>query len=419
MAPFPLRTLLLPPLLALGLHAGAEPAWADGAEMRWETPEPDARRSGGEVLVAGSLAGEDDPGTDLVLLVDVSESMSRPSGFDLDGDGLVGREGVAALFGGRDPGDDLLSLAQRLAEGVVEGLDPARDRVAIVTFAGPVPILAAERAASHRDARVRAGFEASRSAVRAALASLAAEPRRGRTDLGRGLARALDLLEAAGPERHRALLVLSDGEVTAPGATGDPAAGWAALDARLPRVATLGVALRVLALGRAHGAAAEPLERRVDRIGGAWHAVRHPADLGAMGEGLPLAEAPRVEIRNLTRREDVVDPWIGPTGRFGALVPLDPGWNRLRVRVVHADGRVEDHERRVESRTGPALAHADPWAPLRTQLERRRWLRVEAERLAAARRARFAKEVDVEPLPDVSARPPGSGDPTAPAPGSR
>lgn len=99
-----------------------------------------------EVLVTGRASFDGRvSGLDVVLVLDVSESMGRPSGFDLDGDGRLGRGGTAALYGGVDRDDALSQLALAGARKLLTELDPGRDRVAL----GASPMRARVRS-SHR-----------------------------------------------------------------------------------------------------------------------------------------------------------------------------------------------------------------------------------------------------------------------------
>jgi len=273
-----------------------------------------------EVVVAGRwLAGTANLGVDLLILVDTSESMSRPSGFDLDQDGRIGSEGLAALFNDvRDPGDQWLTLGLDVAERLSRSLDPERDRAALLTFAGAV---AGIDAAAQPRVVLEQGMTAQFQRVRDALHELRDTTPRGRTDLAAGLdAARRHLASVRNDQRHAAVFVLTDGEVTASGPNGTPALGLAAADRALRNLVEDGIEVQILALRSYGRSPSPPLRRHVEARGGTWHVFEGPYDLPRI-DHFRLDGLQELEIVNLTTEPNVGRPFVALSARFSRWCP--------------------------------------------------------------------------------------------------
>ena len=398
----PLRRTWLSIGLAAVLALGAAPSWPQSSPLIVDTPGPVPAggalpKLGGapDLLIAGHWqAPFSTHGTDVVLLVDTSESMSRPSGFDLDHDGRVGSEGLAALFNDvRDPDDHWLALAVDVATRLQANLDPVRDRVALASFAGTVPGLEDDpfRAVLHT------GLSQERGALVGALAAMKALEPRGRTDLAAGLDIARAHLEARSRAQRRAVVfVLTDGEITAGDSSAKFGGGLVSANEALAHLASDRVQVQVLAL-RGYGREPDPpLRSYVEARGGRWHVFEGPYDLPRIQE-LRVDGLVSLNVTNLTTATAARDLWRTPTGRFGALLRVAPGSNRIRVTGVTESG--DEHSVVREIQYVPTLPDATPpgdsW--LRKQLTSAKWLRLEAERVHAAKRSRTLRQLEIAP----------------------
>ncbi len=362
-----------------------------------------------EVLVAGRwIARTAHQGVDVLLLLDTSESMARPSGFDLDLDGRIGSEGLAALFNDvRDPGDQWLTLALNLARGLTRGLDPERDRAALATFAGTVPGVGAD---AQPRVMLEQGMTEDFERIRGALHRLRDSTPRGRTDLASGLDVARNHFSSlANDGRHAVVFVLTDGEVTASGPRGAPGVGLAAADRALLNLSEEGIEVQVLALRSYGRSPSPPLRQHVERRGGSWHVFEGPYDLPRVQQ-IRLDGLQQLEIVNLTTEIQATESWQALSGGFGALLPLVPGPNRIRVTGVSESGERNRVERTVHYRPGADRDSMPRLSELFERLRNERWLRLEAERVAAAKRARTHRQLEIRAGEQHEADAPRPGD---------
>src|SRR5690606_19613278 len=144
----PLLALLLPCLLA------APRASAQGEWIEIEAPAPGAEVALPLVEVRGRAAPRGAASNDLVIAIDVSDSVLLPSGWDVDGDGPGGRADAwwAEVYG-RDPvlaqraresdlDDSVLMAEIAAARMLLDRLDLSRDRVALVAFSDAADVIA-------------------------------------------------------------------------------------------------------------------------------------------------------------------------------------------------------------------------------------------------------------------------------------
>ncbi len=82
---------------------------------------------------------------DIYVVLDVSDSTKRPSGADIDGDGLVGVDSrgrriplIGVLFdsASNDPGDSVLACEVKAAKTLLGQLDSESTRVGLIRFSG-------------------------------------------------------------------------------------------------------------------------------------------------------------------------------------------------------------------------------------------------------------------------------------------
>jgi len=198
-------------------------------ELGGSAPERQARRS--PALVDGSDGVATAPffASDVVIVVDRSTLSLVASGIDVDGDGVVGRNRseaterrglwTPARFWTTDPGDTLQALQLRVARALVLRLAARRNRVGLTSFTVRVHRQGGSLVRPSDDPEVLVPVGAP-AAVLAALDGFPPAHERRRTDLGRLLERAAQLLDVAASNiesrRPRAILLLYLGEPSAP-----------------------------------------------------------------------------------------------------------------------------------------------------------------------------------------------------------
>lgn len=317
-------------------------------------------------------------GRDVVLLIDTSASTWDAAGYDVDGDGRVGRrlrsaDDPARSFNPRrlctDPGDTIRAAELAAARSFLQALPEGADvRVALVAF----------------DERARTLSPLSHAAEAAAgLSELAPGLRMGgSTDLAAALDEAGALLAGSRDEgRAGVVLLLSDGAPSRPG-VGDEVAREETLRAA-ERLAKRGVGVHAFLLGGAPAEAALLLEDVSARTGGDVVRVRELADLADHLTRAPLGRVTELSIENRSAGERGRAVRILPSGSFDGVVPLAPGDNHIAFVARDASGRELVVERRVRF---------DPREPQTLE---------EARALAADLEALRARTLELELAADV------------------
>jgi hypothetical protein len=287
---------------------------------------------------------------DLVIAIDLSESAHHPSGADLDGDGVVGmlrtgfRSGAQPLRWTTDRDDTVVYGAVGAAHRLLEALDPARVRVALLTFAGRT--------------RQRAPLGTPDEA-RAALDRLRLQLDRTGTNLANVTRNALRLLDGAADgdgARDGVLLLLTDGQPTTPGPvrTARRYAMRAAREAARASVRIFGLA---------------PVGDRVPRgsvlpeltqiTGGLELSLADPAEAMRRLPTLQSVALRELAIENLSADAPVRALRLFEDGSFDAYVPLAPGPNRIRIRARTRAGELLELEREIVYRPRSQPTRAD------------------------------------------------------------
>jgi len=353
----------------------------------------------GLVLVRG-FAGIG-PGHDVVVLIDTSGSTLDPAGFDVDGDGSVGRRLRSADDPYRswnprrqcsDPGDTLraaeLAATRELAAELAES---GRARMGVVAFDGSArtlaplgePVRAAELAVEALDGSLKTGW----------------------SDVAGALEHAATLLEANGSgERTRSIVLLSDGLAQRSGLDEQRAQRAAtdlahSLGERSIRVHTFGLAPPT-------SAGADVLERIARESGGRFVAVPDPAKLVPDLLQIELAPLEGIQVRNASADLPARAVRVLPDGAFDGVVPLLPGSNRIEVIAHWPGGEPQRVERTVEFEARPAetLEEARAVAADLDELRRRT---LELELAAAVERGRLQAR---ERVLELEAADPALGD---------
>jgi len=374
---------------------------------------------------------------DVVFVLDTSQSTAAPTGVDVDGDGVVGeaRLGpVGQVFGmNTDADDSILAAEVAAARKVLAGLDPRNTRVAVVTFAG-------EPAGSSRGL-----FGSSRvvdpaitvepltrdhERVERALDRVQARGPRGMTHMAAGVDQAtVELLGLSGalskPDREseKVVLFFTDGQPTLP-YQGLQADNVRAVLRAAQRAHRAGLRIHSFAIGPEALAGPIATVEMASITEGSFTPVRHPGGLVTIVDGVSFANIEEIEVRNATNGEEAHYVRSHADGSWDALVPLEPGKNRIEVMALATDGaraqealtlhyapdaedpyvprelvakRNELLERRlVEIRRARVTAEREAAEKTRRELA----LEIERERAKAREAAeRQRKELDLEPAP--------------------
>ena len=353
-----------------------------------EVVGPDAR---GFITGTAYLAREAQGAFEVYIAIDRSRSTRRPSGVDIDGDGLVGsrsRLGRVPLLGrvfdaSTDPGDSVLAAEVRAAKTLLGQLDAQSTKVAIIAFSG-------DRDPRTRDAEILAPLTSRYEDLTLRLDELLEAGPRGETNL-------VDAVQVATLEIERAfladrsapvqriVLLISDGVATLPATIPPPDRSQAAIDAA-EDAAQVSARFFTYAAGEAAPLYQSTLARIAEVTGGVFENVAQPADLIASFQDLDLAQIASVEVRNVTTGQPSTGLLVDPYGTFGALVGLQPGANVLEV-YARATTGAERREQvtvtyRVDSQAEPLPKRA---LERRGRLLKDKLLRLYAEEIDRSR----------------------------------
>jgi hypothetical protein len=374
------RALALGAIVVLALApaiARAEHVWAD-----LEQPYPGqlVREAIGLVEVRG-WAGTGVRGShDVVLAIDRSASTFRPAGVDVDGDGTIGEIVQVRARGGMrrvltDP-DDTIAGAQLLAaRRLIDRLDTRSTRMGIVTFG--------------RTERVHARVGTPAEQLRIALDRIPNRPEEGGTYFYGALIAAMKVLEQAaladGEERHRSIILLSDG---LPNQPPPPALAAKAAVRASKHASREQIRIYAFALGPTVAARPEVFLEMVRANGGELLIVEEPGDIVEYVPYMSLTKLAGVELENATTGERGRAVRVFPDGTFDGFAPLVPGENLLRVTAQGEAGGVRVLELTVRFEKTSGLS---PEERLRLQklLEELRARTIETE---LAQRARLKRE---------------------------
>jgi len=346
-----------------------------------EVSAPPAVRGLASVQISGRGGRWEAAFHDVVIALDESQSTLVATGRDIDGDGRAARNrtrdryvnqevGSLPYVASAQIGDSVVSAEVAAARRLMAQLDPDTMRVGLVSFAGYAWVdapLGHPRSVSRQLDVYAAGFHDNGTSIADAL---------------RVAFRALN--DARDPERarHRAILLLSDGQPTLPSREkGEQEALEAAAE-----LARYGVPVHTFALGPQALAKLEMYREIAARTGGRFVAVEHPADVVSLLRSVRLTGLDRVEIRNLTTGAKASGFRLRPDGSFRADVPVAPGSNAIEV-VANVEGREPLRVRR-QITVYEGAASAEPLAPAvpesprdaaERELRERRTLEIETE----------------------------------------
>jgi len=354
----PRAALVLGLALAAPLSFGSADALAqDAVQIQIRTPHPGEtiRNKTDMAPLAGlAIAGERPTAFEIILVLDVSGSTEYPSGMDIDSDGVLGetqRSPVSSQpdTANTDPDDSVLAAEVSAARALLDGLDPQRVHVGVVSFSGEVDPMSQRRLGRGDDALLEQALTPDYTAVRRSLDAVLLRGPNGGTNMEAGVK--LALRELAGlpgavsvprPNAKKVILFLTDGKPSLPFGLAnieDKEDMLAAIDAaQLAKVA--GVMMNVYGLGPLAIDYPVAATEMAKATGGLYTPVRRPGDIVALLSGVSFANVEDVVAVNLTLMEwaGPNDILLAPDGSFQGFVPVRAGMNRIRVSALASDG---------------------------------------------------------------------------------
>jgi hypothetical protein len=326
---------------------------------------------------------------DVMIVIDRSASAFRPSGVDVDGDGVVGRmlatsQDEYPVLWTSDFGDTIVSAELIAARRLIERLDSETTRMGLVSFGG--------------NAKLEAPLGSSRVELLAALDAIPPTPNERGTYIYGALEEAI---VAFGPQtadvavrRQRQILLLSDGIATTPG----PAAAAQATSVHAARnAARAGARISAFALGPTAAERRGQFEEIVAANGGNLVVLDAPADILEFVPYMSWTRIAKIEIANTTTGVAARAVRLFPDGTFDGFAPLALGKNEIRLSAVSEGGASETITRWVTF--DKTLPDPEKLTRLRKLLELRTLETELAERARVKREKTLQKQKQLEIRP--------------------
>jgi hypothetical protein len=283
---------------------------------------------------------------DVLLVLDTSGSTAEMTGADINGNGIIGKGGLGGLFGSTDPGDSILAAEVAAARQMLQGLDPRSTRVGLVTFAGDPPGQGGIFSRRPRKAALtEEPLTSDYARIDRALDGVLRRGPDGMTNMAEGLDLAwVELTGLRGglsePDRHseKVILFFTDGQPTLPYEPFFQADNVRAVLRAADRARRMKVKIHSFAIGPEALDGPVAAVEMAARTGGHFTPVRHPADLVKVIENVSFANIDEVRVENLTTGARASNLFTNADGSFSALIPVEAGFNRIRVAVRTNDG---------------------------------------------------------------------------------
>jgi len=304
---------------------------------------------------------EDIPLVDLMIAIDSSGSTGRPSGVDVNQNGIIGRKVkevriFGLLIGSKitDPGDSVLAAEVQAAKNLLKQLDPNTTRVGIVNFGGdflPGTGYDGDRTfmvnPATPDAFLKQPLTSDFKLVNRALNQIYQEGASGGTNISEGIRVAISELSGTKssvslykPNTQKIILLLSDGVPTFPvgsASVSDPEDKSLAISAaQLASIAN--IKINTFSLGTDSLRETYTLEEISRQSRGIFTAVPNPGDIITVLSKTSFAELDFVDVINSTFAERAQEIVLNPIGDFIASVPVRDGLNKISATANASDG---------------------------------------------------------------------------------
>jgi hypothetical protein len=336
---------------------------------------------------------------DVILVLDTSGSTNAASGADINGNGIVGASGLSGIFKQTDPGDSILAAEVAAAKKVIESLDPRNTRVGLVTFAGTAdqydPYSGQIYSDSNPDAITEEPLTTNYERVTRALDRVFKRGPEGATNMTEGVRLAIKELKGfrggmskPDPGSQKVVLFFTDGQPTAPYPQEFSRDNVRSVLRAASQARRADVQVHTFAIGP------EALEGPIACVqlaaytGGYFTPVSSPGDLPAVVDTVNFANLEALTIKNVTSGADATETIINADGSFGALVPVQPGLNRLEVVATATDGTSTKAEVTVSFAPGaPSPSLPRELVAMRNRLLERRLIAIKRGRIETERKA--------------------------------
>jgi hypothetical protein len=345
---------------------------------------------------------------DVVIVLDTSGSTNAASGADINGNGIVGATGLSGIFKQTDPGDSILAAEIAAAKKIVEGLDPRNTRVGLVTFAGTAdqydPYTRIIYSDNAPDAITEEPLTTTYERVLKALDRVMKRGPEGQTNMTEGVRLAVKELKGyrggmSKPDAgsQKVVLFFTDGQPTAPYPQELSRENVASVLRAASQARRADVQIHTFAVGPEALDGPIACVQMAAYTGGYFTPVSSPGDLPAVVETVNFANLDTLEIRNVTNGEAATETVVNADGSFGALVPVQPGLNRLEVLAKATDGTSTKAEVTVSFAPGaPSPTLPRELVAMRNRLLERRLIAIKRGRIETERQAAETARKELE-----------------------
>ncbi|MBM4384640.1 MAG: VWA domain-containing protein [Deltaproteobacteria bacterium] len=345
---------------------------------------------------------------DVIVVIDTSSSTSGASGADINGNGVVGASGLSGIFKQSDPGDSILAAEIAAAKRVIESLDPRNTRVGVVSFAGESGqrdpytgmIYESNMPAAITEEPLTTNFER----VGKSLDRIFKRGPQGATNITEAVRMAVRELRGfrgslSKPDSgsQKVVMFFTDGRPTAPYPMEFSSENTRSVLRAASQARRADVQIHTFAIGK------EALDNPITCVqlaaytGGYFFPVSTPGDLPNVVEQVNFANLESLEIKNLTNGSGASETIINADGSFGALVPVQPGLNRLEVVAKATDGTFAREEVTVSYAPGaPSATLPRELVAMRNRLLERRLIAIKRGRIEAEREAAETARKELE-----------------------
>jgi hypothetical protein len=296
---------------------------------------------------------------DVMMVLDTSRSTIDPTGSDINGNGVVGRQrlgGLGSIFGtgSTDPGDSILAAEVAAARTLLRGLDARTTRVGVVTFAGDLP----GTSSRIKPAYTMVGLTDDYERVSGALDEILATEPEGNTHMAAGVDQAtIELVGLRGavsrpdPEAEKIVFFFTDGQPTLPYGPEAEADNVRAVLRAANRAHRAHIHIHSFAIGPEALEGPIATVEMASRTDGYFTPVRNPGDIVNVVEDVNLANLETVDLTNRTTKQPARYFHSTADGSWAGFVDLTKGANQLHVDAQADDGT--KGERDVQVRFDP------------------------------------------------------------------